>query len=462
MVTQKEKELKRLRDLKYKARRYSIKEGIFSSAKMSFGDHYISPFAIAINASNSAVALLSAITGLLGPLTQMFSSKLIGRYSRKKIILKAIFFEALMWLPLIAIAILFYKNIIVNILPLFLLLSFSIYIILANVTSPAWFSWMGDVISERYRGRYFSKRNLITGFVAVVLGIASAFFLDYFKNNNWTMFGFGILFTLAIISRFLSRKTFKKQYEPKIKLSKADYFSFWSFLIKAPKNNFGKFAIFRALISFTSTISIALLAIYLLRILKFDYKIYMIITFSSVMFSLIILEIWGRLADRYGNYRVLRITSFFIPMIPILWILFPNPIYLILVPSAIQGISWAGFNLATVDFVYDNVSPEKRGLAISYFNMLLGIGVFLGAGLGAILIKYLKISFTYPIYLIFIIASLLGIIVVLWWLPKIKEVKKTQKFKGAEVFKNIVFKQIRPTLSDEIHQVMSIKKYLRK
>jgi MFS family permease len=450
-----------VKELKHQARRHSIKEGIFAAAKGSFGDRYIAPFAIAINASNPLVALLSSISGLLGPLSQLFSSKLIEKYSRKKIILKAVFFESLMWLHLILIAILFYKGILMDVLPLFLLLTFSLYIILANIGSPAWFSWMGDIVDDSYRGRWFSKRNLITGFVAIIIAILASFFLDYFKKNNWIMFGFIILFSLALISRLVCWKIFKKQYEPKIKLKEGYYFSFLDFIKQAPKNNFGKFAIFRALFSFSCSISAPLLAIYLLRNLQFSYITYMIIILAGAMFSLLVLEIWGKFADRYGNYRVLGITSILIPIIPILWILFPSPIYLLLVPSFISGISWAGFNLATSNFIYDNVHKQKRGLAVSYYNMLAGIGVFLGAGLGALLIKFLTISFIEPIFLIFLIGSIARMVVVFWWLPKIKEIRKTKKCDSSKALKNIIFKHGKHILLEEAHEIMAIKKYLR-
>ncbi len=448
-----------IKELKHKARRHSIKEGIFAAAKGSFGDYYISPFAIAINASNSLVALLSSVAGLLGPLTQMFSSRLIEKHPRKKIILKAVFFEALMWLPLIAIAILFYKGILMDTLPLLLLLSFSLYIILANIGGPAWFSWMGDIVDKEYRGRWFSKRNLIMGFVSVVLAISAAFFLNYFKENNWTMFGFIILFSLALVARLICWRIFKKQYEPKIKLKKGYYFSFWDFVVKAPKNNFGKFTIFKSLLNFACAISAPLLAVYLLRNLKFNYIIYMVIILSSSVFALTVLKIWGKFADRYGNYRVLGITSILIPIIPLLWILSPLPIYLILIPALISGISWAGFNLATGNFIYDNVSQQKRGLAVSYYNMLNGIGIFLGAGLGALLIKFLTVSFIEPLFLIFIIGGVARMIVVFWWLPKLREIRKTKKY-NQKVFKNVIFKQARPTFLEGAHEIMSIKKYL--
>ena len=460
MVKEK-KDSPRIKELKHKARRYSIKEGIFVAAKNSFGDYYVSPFAIAINMSNFLVAILSSIAGLLGPLSQLFSSRLIEKSPRKKIVLKSVFWESLMWLPLIIIAILFYKGILINLIPLFFLLSFSLYIILANIGSPAWFSWMGDLVDKKYRGRWFSKRNLIIGFVSVSLAILASFFLDYFRKNNWTMFGFIILFSLAFIFRLMCWRTLKKQYEPKIKIHKKDYFSFWDFIIKAPKNNFGKFAIFRSLLNLSAGISSPLVVIYLLRFLKFNYSTYVIIILAGTLFSLFVLNFWGKFADKYGNYKVLCITTILIPIIPILWILSPSPIYLILAPAIIGGISWAGFNLASGNFIYDNVSPQKRGLAISYYNMFLGIGTFLGAGLGAILIKFLTISFIKPIFLIFIIGSLARMIVVFFWLPKIKEIRKTKKFESSKVFKNIIFKEAKPTLIEEAHEIISIKEYLK-
>lgn len=452
--------MKKEDELKHKSRRLSIKEGIFAATKDAFGGNYISPFAIAINSSNALVAMLSSIQGALGPISQLLGSRLIEKNSRKKILRKTIFFEALIWLPLITISFLFYKGIITQMLPMLLLFSFSFYIIFANLGYPAWFSWMGDLVDEKYRGRWFSKRNLLTGFTSLVFAISAAFFLDYSKKINLTMIGFIILFSLALIARLICWKIFKKQYEPKIKIKKETYFSFWEFLTKAPQSNFGKFAIFRALFAFSITICSAVVAIYLLRTLQLNYVYYMIIIFSATIFSLIVMELWGKIADKYGNYRVLIITTMLIPLIPIFWILNNSIIYLIFIPGIIRGISWAGFNLSAGNFIYDNVTREKRGLAASYYNVMIGIGTFLGAGLGAILIKFLNTKLIEPIILIFLISALARMIVVFWWMPKLKEIKKTTKISGKS-FGHFIVKQTKPTLIEEAHEIISIKKYLQ-
>ncbi len=455
-----EKDNSRVKELKHKSRRRSISEGIFDNIKFSLGDSYISPFAIAINSSNSVVVLLSSISGLLGPLSQTFNSRLIEKYSRKKIVLKAVLFEILIWIPMIAIAFLFYYGLLTNILPLMLLIFFSLYVIASNSAIPAWFSWMGDVVDKEYRGRWFAKRSLILGFIGVIFTILAAYALDFFKHQNKIMLGFVILFSTAFIARIASWRMLKKQYEPKLKLKKGYYFSFSNFILNSWKNNFGKFALFRAFLSLAMYISSPLMIIYLLKELNFDYVTYMIIILSGMVFSLIVMGIWGKISDNYGNRIVFTITSLLISITPILFILSPNPIYLILIPSLISGIAMAGFNLAAANFVYDSIPQEKRGLTVSYYNLLNGIGIFIGAGIAAILIKYLEISFMKPLFFIFILSAAARIIVISVFLKKIKEVRKTKKFVGSKILRGIIFKDGKATIIEEAHEIMSIKKYL--
>ena len=459
-MTIKKEDSQRIKNLKHKARRKSIKEGMFATVKSSFFDNYISPFAIAINSSNSLVAMISSVSGLIGPIAQLFSSRLIEKYLRKKIVVKAVFLETLMILPMIIIAILFQKNIITNSLPLLLFLFYSFYIIFANISGPAWFSWMGDIVDDNFRGRWFAKRNLILGFLSVILTVSASFFLDFFKDKNLTMLGFAILFALAFIGRMFSCRIFKQQYEPKIKIQDGYYFSFTQFLFKAPTNNFGRFTLFRGCLSFADAILGSLLSIYLLRNLGLNYSSYMIIIFAGTIFSLLVINLWGIFADHYGNYKTILITSLFIPLLPILWILNNSIAYLIFVPSLAGGIVWAGFNLASGNFVYDNVTPQKRGIVISYYNVVVGGGIFLGAALGALLIKVITISTINPIVIIFSISAIFRLAVVLFWLPKFKETRPTPKFSGTSALKNIILKESKPAFIEGIHDITAIKDYL--
>ncbi|MFW5847231.1 MAG: MFS transporter, partial [Nanoarchaeota archaeon] len=453
-----EKDSPRIKKKKYQARFLSIKDGIFNSIKMGFGERYIAPFAIAINTSNSVVAMLSSFAGLFGPISQLFGSRVMNKFSRKDILRKAVFYESLIWLPLIAIASLFYFGLLRELLPVFLILFFVIYMSLVNFPIPAWFSWMGDIVGNKYRGRWFSKRNFMIGFNLIIFTIISALFLDFMKKQNNEILGFIVLFFIAFISRFYCWKILKDMYEPNLKRKpfkkkRLGNFGIVNFLISAHKNNFGKFALFRFALSFSTSIAAPFFAIYLLRYLGFNYFIYMVITLAATVFSLFVIDLWGLLADKFGNYEVMSLTAGLIPWIPLLWMISPNWLYLAIVPGFIAGVAWAGFNLASGNFLYDNLNIENRGEMVSYYNVLNGLGIFFGAGFGALLIRFVSLDFIEPLFFIFIISTIARFLVITIILSKIKEVRKTQKI-DSKILKKTIFKYARPTLVEEAHEIV--------
>jgi len=311
---------------------------------------------------------------------------------------------------------------------------------------------------KKSRGRWFGKRNFIFGAVTIVFTILAAIFLDFLKRNNYTILGFVILFSFALIARIISRHYLKKQYEPKLKIKKTDYFSLFQFLKKAPKNNFGKFTIFRGLFSFAAYIASPFFAVYMLKNLGFSYVMFMAVVLSQTFFALITAKAWGKFADKYGNYEVLKITGLLIPLYPILWLISESPIFLIFGPALIGGVAWAGFNLAASNFIFDSVTPQKRGPAVSYYNLLNGIGIFLGATIGAILIKTITINFIDTLLFIFLISAFARMIVSLIMIPRFKEIRETKKFDSSKALKHIIPRnithQIEEAHSLTIRQVM--------
>ena len=314
------------------------------------------------------------------------------------------------------------------------------------------------MIDKKNRGKWFGKRAFIFSLITLVFTIIAAISLDFFKKNNHTMFGFMILFTLAMTARIISRYFIKKQYEPKLELKKGYYFSFLQFIKKASNNNFGKFAIYRSLMWFAASIAAPFFAVYMLKNLQFNYTTYMIVILSPTLFSLLMIKVWGKFADKYGNYTVLKITGILVPLYPILWLISESPIFLILGPQLIGGIVFGGFNLAAANFIFDSVTPQKRGLAVSYFNLLNGIGIFLGATTGALLIKYLQINFMDIILFIFLISAFARMIVSLIMLPKFKEIRETKPFDSSKALRHLVPRNFKIPIIEEGYELMVKKK----
>ena len=96
---------------KEKALRISIFEGSAASVAEGAGGSYITPFALALSATNFQVGLLSAFSGLLAPIAQFYGSNLMERYSRKRIVIAFVLLQALMWLPIAALSYFLWKGI---------------------------------------------------------------------------------------------------------------------------------------------------------------------------------------------------------------------------------------------------------------------------------------------------------------------------------------------------------------
>ncbi|HEX9284927.1 MAG TPA: hypothetical protein VF879_04580, partial [Nitrospirales bacterium] len=75
------------------------------------GENYLSAFALLLHASAFHIGLLSALPQLIGTWAQLLSVKVLNRLQhRKAVILAGAAGQALLWLPLLALPLLFPKQ----------------------------------------------------------------------------------------------------------------------------------------------------------------------------------------------------------------------------------------------------------------------------------------------------------------------------------------------------------------
>jgi len=410
---------------KEETRRVSIKESAFSHITANSGDSYISAFIVALTSNPLPISFLSSFPAILSPIAQIYGSKLIESKSRKEIVTKFVFLQALMWLPIALMGFLFYKGILLTYLPYLVVLFYSILAFLGGITGPAWFSWAGDIVDEKQRGAYFSRRNKIGGTVGLIVFIIGAFLLDLFKTIGIVSIGFSILFAVACTSRLVAYMFFKKEYEPKFKLEKDYYFTFWQFVNR--HGNFFKFTVFHSLLSFAMALAGPFFTAYMLLDLGFGYLTYTTVVLSSTLYYILFLPFVGRFSDNYGDKQLLYISSILFALYPLLWFFIESPIVLIFLPQLIAGFATAAFSIAVTNFVYSTVTPQRRAICVAYMNVLIGIGVFIGAILGGIIVKTWHPSNINPILFVFLVSAGLRFIVPIILIPKIEESKKAKK-----------------------------------
>lgn len=406
-------------------------DGIFASMMLGLTEQYITPFAIALNATRPQIGMLTAFPNLVASLVQLKSADVAERLkSRKRIINISVFLHAFMYIPIILIPFIFKTHSVLWLI-LFVTLLNSIF----AFPGPAWGSLMSDHIPHLSRGRYFGWRNRILGTITVICAFLAGFILNIFGKESFI--GFAIIFGLACISRFISWHFLTKMYEPPIKITAEHYFTFWEFIKKIRHSNFAKFVVYVASLNFCVNIAGPFFAVYMLSGLNFNYVTYTVIVTTAAVATLLTMNVWGRHADRVGNLKVIRLTAFFIPVIPILW-LFSHEVYYLILIQVFAGFFWAGFNLSVANFILDAVTPEKRTRCIAYFGAINGIAICLGALLGGVLAKNLPPIFGYRLLTLFLISGIGRAIVSAIILPMIKEVRRVEKISSSDLFFSVI------------------------
>lgn len=426
--------------LKEETKKISVKEGIAAGIMDGAGVKYITPYALAIGASNAQIGFLTSIPTLLGNFSQLFTYKAIEKYSRKKVIALGVFLQALMWLPILFVGYLyFYGGINHGFSATLMILFYTLFTLFGSFISPAWNSLMKDDV-EKDRGNYFGNRSRIIEFIGLIVMLICGLLLNFFSDINLFL-GFCVLFGIAFFARIISAHLLNKHYEPKLKLEKGYYFTLTQFIKRIPKSNFGKFTVGVALIHFATYIASPFFAVYVLKELSVNYAVWTLIVVFNILGLLIFVPFWGRFSDNYGNLKVLKWTGLLIPIVPLLWFLtffvvkinFASAIIYLLIVELFSGFVWAGFNLCARNFIYDAVTRQKLALCISYYNVLSGIGVFVGATLGG-LIASMNFNFfgIGPILFIFLLSALIRFLSYFVLMPKIKEVRGVKEYKDGE------------------------------
>jgi|UniRef100_A0A7V5Y0M1 MFS family permease len=421
--------------------RYSLWDGIFASITAGFSQNYLTPFALFLKASNFAIGLLNSLPQFISAFFYIPVADIVEKFkSRKKVIAQAVYLQALTFILIAFLS--FLVNYKIQPFTIFLIL-----LILNNIfnafATPIWQSLMSDTVEKERYGRYFAYRGRVLGFVTLIANFLCGFLLYLLSKNK--ILGFFLIFIIAGLSRFLSGYFISLMHDFPIKIVPEKRFSYYSFIKRLPESNFVKFTLYVALMNFATYIAAPFFAVYMLKDLKFSYATYTLITTASTLASLLSLPLWGNLADRYGNARILKISGLLIPLIPLLWLFSKNPIYLILI-NAYAGYSWAGFNLCALNFIFDATSPEVRTRCLGYFNFTNSFTLFIGGIIGGYLANRLPIIFPHSRLLTLIFLSgILRILVNIILANKFQEVRKTEKIEEKELLAIVL--GIRPLIN---------------
>jgi MFS family permease len=365
-----------------KALRHSVRDGMAYSVQVGAGETYFSAFALFLRATAPQVALVSTLPLLLASFAQIFSAWIGDYVGRRRVVLLGCALQALLWLPILLLPVLFSAYAVAALLVLLVL-----YHSANNLAAPQWTSIMRDLVSERRRGRYFAHRTRLTTIATFVSLVLCGVILHELDTAGRTYFGFVLIFLIAFVARTVSVYHLTFLHEaPRTTATPDMHIEHWWRSLKST-GAIG-FSVYVALMNAAVGISSPFFTVYMLRDLALSYFEFTVLAGTSVLCQFLMLTTWGRIADVYGNRLILMVTSISLPIVPSIWLL-TDDFWALMLFQALSGLSWSGFTLSAGNLLYELVPQTRRAAYVAFHNVGTAAGVFAGAMLGALLAQVL-------------------------------------------------------------------------
>jgi MFS family permease len=437
----------------------AIRDGVSFSVMMGAGETYIGPFGIFLKATTLQVGLLATLPQLFGAIMQFLGARAMPRFrSRRKIIFSGVMFQALVWIPMALMFFFLGKG------------SSSVYFLIGlvilyrganGIVNPIWSSLIGDIVPPEIRGRYFGHRNRLTGMASFISLLLAGLILSLFEKQHAVEIGYLTIFLVAFLARADSARWIAKYSDPELVILPEEMFTFRQFLRRSPHSNFAKFVFFFGAINLAVTFSGPYFSLYMLRDLHFSYLQFTAVTAAATITQFFTFGYWGQLSDRFGNKKILNICGWGVTIVPLLWLI-SSHIGVLMLIQVYAGLVWAGFNLASGNFLFDAVTPPKRALCVAYQGLINGMCIFIGSMAGGYLGTHLPASFTLGPWSWHPVSSLQAVFLISGVMRLTASALLLNKFKEVRPVEPLIFRisQIRPIAGATFHPFTGyVKKY---
>ena len=418
-----------------KSLRCSQQEAVASATMTGTNDNFLNAFAISLQATVLQMGWLTAIPQLFGAVWQIVAVWMGNHVKRKPLVVGVALLQSILvgLMALLAVANGYEKLQSIRVVVLIVLTVG--YFSCINIIQPHWRAWMGGLVPSSRRGVFFAARSRLTMAASLLVFIGGGVLLSYTDAANQVWIGFALLFGVAATGRFISAILLWCMHDPESEssLTRMRLRDSWLHIRESLKDpTFRNYSFFVACFQGAVAVSAPFFAVYLLRDLQFTYLQFSLNSIASIATQFLMLRFWGRFSDRFGNHLAMVISSCAIPVIPLAWLVSPDPVYLLLVQVG-SGIFWSGFTLSTANYLYD-IRPHHTNFAL-YAAIQSGSSammVFCGGLLGGYLARHAPAIADgivevwkpdSPLFIVFVTTSILRGTVVAYFMPRLKEPK---------------------------------------
>jgi len=273
------------------------------------------------------------------------------------------------------------------------LLTVGLFNLLLVMAGNAWMSWMGDLVPETSRGRYFGIRNTLMSLTTMVFTFVVGKYLDANKTDQ----GFAYVCVFGVLAGVIAMVLLRLQPEPRTLKSEAPQPVLPALRAVVSKpwadHRFRKFIRFMAVWSLVAPLASGFYSVHLLKNLSQNsYSLLGIYIAVSAACGIAFQWLWGRGIDRFGAKPVMFLNLLCTGILPMLWV-FATPGFLlpIWLDAVGNGLFWSGATLAWFNLLLSFAhGKENRDAYFALFTAVTGIAGFLSSLIGGTIAQLLN------------------------------------------------------------------------
>ena len=254
-------------------------------------------------------------------------------------------------------------------------------------TSTLWSAWMGDVVPDAVRGRYFGLRTGIVGIVGTAANLGAGWFLDHVNAP----LSFQVVLGVSLLCAAAGIVIYFQQYDPP---SPTLHMGLGAVLREPLADpNFRKLLRFATFWQFVVLLAAPFVIPYFLDGLGLTFTQVAIWSAIAAATALVTTILWGRVADRFGNKSVLAIGTFIAGFtLPACWILsgLTGNTGFIWASAIFDAMAWGGIGPALFNLSLVSAPRDKRLSYLAMFALATGLAGFSGGVLAGPLLTLMQ------------------------------------------------------------------------
>lgn len=361
--------------------RFSTAEGIGAEiVGACAGATALTGWALHLGASPAEVALVGALPQL-AQLVQLPAACITSTFGRRRVAIVAVAISRQALLPL---ALLPFLPLGPGAARVLLLSVAGASAALGVVGNNAWTAWMGELVPEGLRGRYFGRRTGLCTLGGTLAGIGAARLLDGAARHHAIGIALASLAVVACAFGAITTALMARQHDA----AGAPVASLPLRAALRPVRDPNARGLLAYQLAWNASVGLAggLFTFHLVHDLRAGFTVAALHAATSAVLRMAVSPAWGRAVDRFGARPVLAACSFAGAGLPLLWIAAgPDRLWPIAVDAVVGGIAWGGHGIAAFALPLAVAPRRERPFYLAAIAMVGGVAYALAAAGGGLL-----------------------------------------------------------------------------